>query len=362
MGAVRGLRVEVRFALDDRVPLGAGSAEHVLDLLRAHRAASAAGAGSVVGAARTGTAGVRATGVARGLLLLGAFDDDLGLGFGEDFLVLLLLLHLIAVDGLDLVGDLLLTVLALGLDLGLTLVEGVGPLLLDLGLDRLLLLDGLVLHPVDGENLAVGDIRRHRHGQEVVLVEFDLGFAERILCRAHRGRDLVVLAVGDDGEVLRGRHLDVVALVLERLIGLGIDLGVLRVHTEVGQRLTHGVRVGPLVGLLAVDREGHVLGGVDRDRHVPVDLRIGAGLDLVALVEVEVAAVEDVPDRSAEGPNLFGLTVDFEGHGLVHGDHGARATHESGNHDRLCSDLHLAVLEKINHKNIPEQSSSTHTL
>src|SRR5699024_5350373 len=64
----------------------------------------------------------------------------------------------------------------------------------------------------------------------------------------------------------------------------------------------------------------------------------------------------------AEGADLLGLSVDVQGHRLIHGHNGPRATHESGNHYRLCSDLNLAVLEKINHKNIPEQSLSTRSL
>src|SRR5699024_6254370 len=100
--------VEVRFALGDLVPLRPGSTEHGLDLCGAHVAASGAGAASgaaagarvaagVTGVARTGIAGVTrvgAAGVSRLFLLLGALENHLGFGFGEDLLVLLLLLHL----------------------------------------------------------------------------------------------------------------------------------------------------------------------------------------------------------------------------------------------------------------------------
>src|SRR5699024_9310832 len=121
----------------------------------------------VTGVRAARVAGIGATGIGRGLLLLGALEDHLGFGLGEDLLVLLLLLHLFAVDGLDLVGDLLLPVLAFGFYLGLTLVERGGLLGLDLGIDGLLVLDRLVLDTVDGQHLAVGDVGGHRHGQEV---------------------------------------------------------------------------------------------------------------------------------------------------------------------------------------------------
>src|SRR5699024_8314979 len=81
-----------------------------IDLSVAHVAASGAGAASgaaagarvaagVTGVARTGIAGVRAArvagvgaaGVSRLFLLLGALENHLGFGFGEDLLVLLLL-------------------------------------------------------------------------------------------------------------------------------------------------------------------------------------------------------------------------------------------------------------------------------
>ena len=172
----------------------------------------------------------------------------------------------------------------------------------------------------------------------------------------------MVLAVSNDGEVLRRGDVDVVALLLQPLIGLRVEVGTLRIDAEVGQRLTHGVRVGPFVGLLTVDGQRDLLRGVDGDRHVPVDLRLDAGLDLVALIEIDVMTVEDVTDGPAEGADLLGLSVDVQGHRLIHGHNGPRATHESGNHYRLCSDLNLAVLEKINHKNIPEQSLSTRSL
>src|SRR5699024_8490658 len=177
-----GTGVAVRFALGALVPLRPGSTEHGLDLCGAHVAASGAGAASgaaagarvaagVTGVARTGVAGVTrvgAAGVSRLFLLLGALDDDLGLGFPAELLGCLLLLHLFAVDGLDLVDDLLRAVFAFGFDLGLTIVERIGLLGLDLGLDGLLILDRLVLDAVDGQHLAVGDVGGHRHGQEVV--------------------------------------------------------------------------------------------------------------------------------------------------------------------------------------------------
>src|SRR5699024_596490 len=123
VGAVRGLRVEVRLALDDRRPLGTGCNEHGLDLGGAQGApartgVAAAGArvtgvtARVTGVRAARVAGVGAAGVGRGLLLLGALENHLGFGFGEDLLVLLLLLHLFAVDGLDLVDDLLRAVFA----------------------------------------------------------------------------------------------------------------------------------------------------------------------------------------------------------------------------------------------------------
>src|SRR5699024_8902171 len=160
----------------------------------------------VTGVARTGIAGVRAArvagvgaaGVGRGLLLLGALDSHLGCGLGEHLLVLLLILHLFAVYGLALVDDLLRASFAFGFYLGLTLVERIGLLGLDLGLDGLLILDRLVLDAVDGQHLAVGDVGGHRHGQEVVLLELDARFLERFLRGAHGGRDLVVLAVSND--------------------------------------------------------------------------------------------------------------------------------------------------------------------
>src|SRR5699024_8922585 len=248
----------------------------------AHVAASGAGAASgaaagarvaagVTGVARTGIAGVRAArvagvgaaGVSRLFLLLGALENHLGFGFGEDLLVLLLLLHLFAVDGLDLVDDLLRAVFAFGFDLGLTLVERIGLLGLDLGLDGLLILDRLVLDAVDGQHLAVGDFGGHRHGQEVVLLELDARFLERFLLGDLGGRDLVVLAVSNDGEFLRRGDVDVVALPLPPLVGLSVEIGTLRIDAEVGQRLTHGVRVVPFVGLLTVDGQRDLLRGVD---------------------------------------------------------------------------------------------------
>ena len=172
----------------------------------------------------------------------------------------------------------------------------------------------------------------------------------------------MVLAIGDDGKVLRRGHVDVVALFLQPLAGLRVEVGTLRVNAEVGKSLTHGVRVGPFVRFFAIDGQRNLLRRVDGDRHVTVDLGAHAGLDLVALIDIDFVAVEDVPDRSTEGPDLFRLSVDLQGHRLVHGHNCARATDESGDHDRLCSDLNLAVLQKINHKNIPEQSLSTCSL
>src|SRR5699024_6414728 len=77
-------------------------------------AAGARVAAGVTGVARTGIRGVRAArvagggaaGVGRGLPLLGARENQLGFGVGEDLLVLLFLLHLFAGDGLDLGDDL----------------------------------------------------------------------------------------------------------------------------------------------------------------------------------------------------------------------------------------------------------------
>src|SRR5699024_9065790 len=105
---VDGLGVEVRLALDEVVPAGAGSAQHLLDLCRRHGAAVAvvllAGVPRVAGVARiTGVVGVIAVALGGGsrLRLLRAQEDDLLLRLGNDLLRLLGLRDLLAVDGRD---------------------------------------------------------------------------------------------------------------------------------------------------------------------------------------------------------------------------------------------------------------------